>query len=1390
MKNTFYLRISLFIFAILFVSNSGTFAQEVFIGKAAEHYNDKAKVYRTSKHSKLPSYIAFKEGGQIDIDGWQAWIQSAFKLNANSGFELISTEKDHLQQVHYRYQQTLDGKAIEGAKWILHTKAGKIQSMNGLLYQDLTAGNIGVTEEAALEIAKNHIGANVYKWDLPIEENHLKRETGDLNATYFPHAELVYVSKEGEWTANTFTLAYKFNIYAHEPVSRHDIYVSTETGEIVFENEIFHTIDVSGTAQTAYSGSQNIIADSFGGSYRLRETGRGNGVNTYDMNEGTNYGNAVDFTDDDNIWDNANADLDEYATDAHWGAEMTYDYFWLQHGRNSIDGNGFALNSYVHYDNNYANAFWDGQRMTYGDGNGTSWNPLTALDIAGHEVSHGLTNFTANLVYQAESGALNESFSDIFGTSIENFARPTNWNWLIGEDIGSALRSMSNPNAYGDPDTYFGTNWASLTGGDNGGVHTNSGVQNFWYYLLVTGGTGSNDNGDNYNVNGIGFIEASEIAFRNLTVYLTDNSDFADARFYSIQSAVDLFGGCSPQVEATTNAWYAVGVGPEYVAGVVADMTNPLMLGCSAPFTTTFENNSSNGTTFEWDFGDGNTSTDVSPTHTYMNTGLYTVTLIADGGMCGIDTTVWTDLISVDPVNPCVIIMPETGTGNTQTECAGTLYDSGGDAGNYGASESAYITIEPIGAATVNLDFISFDVEPGQSGGCNYDFMEIYDGPSNASPLIGTYCNNNIPTNLTSTGDAITIHFSSDGGVEEAGFQIDWTCNLPTVPPTANFTASTDTTCNGLVQFEDLSTDGPSSWSWDFGDGNTSTDSNPLHDYQSSGTYTVSLTVNNFNGSDAITFTDYIYVDIPPAPTATGDNICENETASLSATGNGGEFNWYDAAINGNLVGTGNPFTTAALTSTTSFFVSEYTPGTQQNLGPANNNFGTGGFFSGDQHLLFDVTEEVVLKTVNVYADGGGNRIIELRDNTGQVIESLDIFIPNGPSTVDLNFTLPVGTDWQLGTAAGSSPALYRNNSGPSFPYTVGGGEVTITQSSPGTDYYYFYYDWVIESPGCESNTVEAIATVSNQADATISPVSALCTSDSPVNLNAVDLGGIWSGTGVSGSTFDPSVAGPGTHTISYDISGICGDSDQIDVIVADSYDASISPISTLCSDAAPYTLAAADAGGLWEGVGIIDSLNGIFDPALVGAGTYTVYYSFNGSCGDIDSIDIIVDDRPDPSVNPAGPFCEYESVYQMVATTAGGTWSADCGSCISLGGEFDPSISGAGIWSVYYVVGSSCQANSTTAIAVNECLGLEENLLFEALIYPNPASDEVSITLNTTQMIEIKIIDMVGRTVYQKKANTNELIIPLADFADGAYLIQLTDLISQQQMSQRFIKN
>ncbi len=1301
MKKNLILKGLVALLAICLIFPTNSFSQRIYTGIEADNYFSGTEMVRESNQSDLPSYISFREHEEIDVDLALNWIKKNFELSPQTGFQLIRAENDFLGYRHYRYQQTFNGQPIEHAIWIIHTMNDKVESMNGLLYKTLTnPGSASLSESDALNNALNHVGATTYKWELAHEEEHLKHETNDESASYFPQGELVYIPYNGNVGVENYRLAYKFNVYAHEPVSRADIYVDASSGEIIFENKVIKHVDTPGTAATAYSGNQTIIADSFGGGYRLNDNSRGDGVNTYDMNEGTNYGSAVDFTDADNFWNNANAELDEYATDAHWGAEMTYDYFWTIHGRNSIDNSGFQLNSYIHYDVSYANAFWDGNRMTYGDGNAT-WNPLTSVDIAGHEIAHGLTTFTANLVYNAESGALNESFSDIFGNSIENFARPGQWSWLVGEDIGSALRSMSNPNAYGDPDTYFGTNWASLTGGDNGGVHTNSGVQNFWYYLLTDGGSGTNDNGDSYNVTGLGFADAGAIAFRNLTVYLTSSSQYADARFYAIQSAVDLFGSCSPEVESTTNAWYAVGVGVPYTAGVTANFDAPSTSSCSAPFTVDFNNLSSNGTTFVWDFGDGGSSTTNSPSYTYNTPGTYTVTLDADGGACGNDQTVQVAYIIIDNALPCEVTLPTSGAANTQTECSGIIHDSGGAGGNYGPNEDAVITISPIGAATVDITFSNFDVEPGTGSSCDYDWIEVYDGPNTSSPLIDTYCNNNIPGVVSSTGGDITVVFHSDGGLEMSGFQIDWTCVLPTTPPVASFNSNVQSTCNGVVAFSDLSTNGPTSWSWDFGDGNTSSDQNPTHTYTSSGTYTVELTSTNSFGNDLVTLTDYITVNLPVGPSTTDDNICENNSANLSASGTG-TLNWYDAPTGGILVNTGATYTTPNLSTTTTYYVQEEVPGANENVGPIDNSFGGGGNFNGDQHLLFDVTAPKKLISVDVIAQGAGNRTIELRNSSGVVIESLIVNIPNGASTVTLDFDLAVGSDWELGTENGSNPSLYRNNSGPVYPYTAGSGDVSITQSSAGTDYYYFFYNWVLEDYECLSEMTAVNANVSPESDATITPPGAFCTGDGAMTLTSVDAGGVWTGPGMSGATFDPTSAGTGTHEIIYTISGSCGDADTVLIPVASGFDATISPTTSMCTGDAIINLTAADIGGTWTGAGITDGVNGTFDPSIAGVGTHTITYTIAGSCGDTDTETISVSASQDATIASTTDICESDGTVNLTASDPGGLWSSTCGSCIDGStGVFDPSLTTCGTHTITYTLSGTCGDTDTEDLIV-----------------------------------------------------------------------------------------
>ena len=321
--------------------------------------------------------------------------------------------------------------------------------------------------------------------------------------------------------------------------------------------------DIAAPFAARYSGTRTVETDANpSGGFRLRDMARGGGIITLNSQRRFSTAGAVDFVDNDNNWTAAeynNANFDNAAGDAQFGAEATFDYWRNVHGRNSWDNAGGQLRNYVHYGQGYDNARWDGSQMLYGDGS-AKFRPLTSLDVTAHEIGHGVCQATASLVYDGESGALNEGFSDIWGACIEQFTTAnlglTKSTWLIGEEIvlsGPALRSMSDPRSLGQPAYYKGQNWYTGSG-DNGGVHTNSGVLNHWFYIVSQGKSGSNEGGNYYSVTGIGINSAARIAYRAESVYLTANSSYADARTFTIRAAQDIFGACAPEVVTVTNA--------------------------------------------------------------------------------------------------------------------------------------------------------------------------------------------------------------------------------------------------------------------------------------------------------------------------------------------------------------------------------------------------------------------------------------------------------------------------------------------------------------------------------------------------------------------------------------------------------------------------------------------------------------------------------------------------------------------------------------------------------------------------------------------------------------------------------------------------------------------
>ncbi len=614
--------------------------------------------------AQVKTHVTYKRGTTIplivkpksemsvsDIEA-SSVVKDLFKLNDEESLKMIRTWDDAYGFNHKRYQVYRGEHEVFGAVLTMHQKDGILKSVTGKYFPNVKTGQVDITEDIALERALDQVRAEKYFWESPKDEAMLKRMTKDQNSTYFPSGKLKYVAPNGNFNSGVMVLAYEFEIHSKLPETRSMVYVDAENGETVWHYDALMHESVTGTAESGYLGTVEIVTDSLApDDYVLRDGTRGDSVITFNTQGTFDEGGAIDWRDDDNYWDATNDD--KYAIDAHFGSEMSYDYFLNIHGRNSYDGLGSTVFTYANYGTNYANANWNGQRLALGNG-GSFSSSFATLDIVAHELTHGVTEYSANLIYNAESGALNESFSDIFGQCIEMEIQPDSFNYLIGENTGNALRSMADPNSYGDPDTYFGNFWASLSGGDNGGVHTNSGVQNYWFYVLMEGDTATNDLGNDYSVEGLGRAKAEQIAYRNLNEYLTASSDFEEARLFAIQSANDIYGDCSFETQQVTDAWYAVGVGEPYNPDVVASMEIDKWFACEFPVTVNIKNTSLNEDYHLWTLPDGEQTTIQETGLVIDEPGTYEVELFASNSITcfnGPSTVTKTlNLFQIDPL--------------------------------------------------------------------------------------------------------------------------------------------------------------------------------------------------------------------------------------------------------------------------------------------------------------------------------------------------------------------------------------------------------------------------------------------------------------------------------------------------------------------------------------------------------------------------------------------------------------------------------------------------------------------------------------------------------------------------------------------------------------------
>ncbi len=497
-------------------------------------------------------------------------------LDRDHSFALKNNFEEATGEAHVRMNQHYKGVRVFEGESIVHMRGGTVTGRTDALARGL---NLNVTptlaHAEALAVAHQSLAPKGAYANTPTAELVIAA-TGHATLAYHIHTELENGAEETRHT---------------------DFLVDAHSGAILDSWSTLHT--VSGTGNSQYSGTVAINTTANGASFDLRDTTRGMNYGTYNLNHATT-GTGTLYNDADNAWgDGTNyiaggsttsANGQTAGVDAHYGVGLTYDYYKNIFNRNGIDGANGATYSRVHYSSAYDNAFWSDSCfcMTYGDG--SSFKSLESIDVAGHEMSHGVMARTANLTYRGESGGLNEANSDMHGTMVEfmahgggtttvpnytaitgtiqvNYGTVPAANYLIGEQLATnafnkPLRYMYKPSLDGSsPDA-----WSRSTGRLD--VHYSSGPANHFFFLLAHGSQIDAFSGNIQSplangvtsFAGVGNDKAARIWYKAVTAYMTSSTNYAGARTATLSAATALYGASSPEYTAVNTAWLAVNV--------------------------------------------------------------------------------------------------------------------------------------------------------------------------------------------------------------------------------------------------------------------------------------------------------------------------------------------------------------------------------------------------------------------------------------------------------------------------------------------------------------------------------------------------------------------------------------------------------------------------------------------------------------------------------------------------------------------------------------------------------------------------------------------------------------------------------------------------------------
>ncbi|MET0405279.1 MAG: M4 family metallopeptidase [Cystobacter sp.] len=501
----------------------------------------------TSTHVTSSTELDVVEGASV-----VAQARESLKAQLREGEELVAlgVVLDNTGESHVRFDRRYQGLRVLGGDFVSHHDA------QGAL-RELSGGGTARLQAVSLQAVKLRPELDAARATVLTESAFVGRR-GQESAS----AELVIFAR-GEQPVLAYEVVLE-GFKADGTPSELHVVVDANTGTVLEKADEIETTAAAteGQGQSLYLGSVSLSIHRTPSGFELRDVSRGNGFYTLDLASGTTGGNV--FTSSttgfghDSTRNEASAGVD-----AHYGIQKTYDYFKNIHGRDGIDGAGGMGHNRVNYGRRYNNAFWSDSCfcMTYGGGDGTTFSPLTAIDVTGHEMAHGVTSRTARLVFSGEAGALNEATSDIFGSMAEFYAANTSdlGDYLIGEKSytpdtpGDALRYMAHPSRDGRSADCWSSDVASMD------VHYASGVANHFFYLLAEGSTGSPTCNDALLM-GIGRASAEKIWYRALTVYMTSGTGYAGARTATLNAARDLFGSSGAEYNAVAAAWSAVRV--------------------------------------------------------------------------------------------------------------------------------------------------------------------------------------------------------------------------------------------------------------------------------------------------------------------------------------------------------------------------------------------------------------------------------------------------------------------------------------------------------------------------------------------------------------------------------------------------------------------------------------------------------------------------------------------------------------------------------------------------------------------------------------------------------------------------------------------------------------